>query len=323
MEEIVMPDTERDMRVVLGLPPADQAAVWESAVRATAGIVAELDRLRRRVTELLIANTAEVEKRRDAEADREQARFALKCEWEARQDADKRLTLTRGAMAAQDEREQQAGERCGVSYVLHNCDWPEAVADEVLALRARIAELGEQLEADRTKVAECMTAANRAIDGRYWLTEGRGPYEWDDDRYQAEFHAAAVEIKTALEPLTKIAANWSGCPIKSADVAKARLDLKARITELEHQIEADRAGNWNPAYLTENEQRDLALERQRDRAEAERDAAREDVARLDWLERDMRCGREAIDAARVLMSDHRAIRREFAIDAAREKGGAK
>ena len=48
-------------------------------------------------------------------------------------------TTLRGAMAAQDERERLAGERCGVPCELHGCDWPEAVAAEVERLR-RIAD---------------------------------------------------------------------------------------------------------------------------------------------------------------------------------------
>lgn len=43
----------------------------------------------------------------------------------------------KGAIAAQDEREREAGERCDVPHVLYGCDWPEVVADEVLALRLR------------------------------------------------------------------------------------------------------------------------------------------------------------------------------------------
>lgn len=48
------------------------------------------------------------------------------------------VTELKGAMAAQDEREQQAGVLCGISWVEHGCDWPDAIADHVLALRARI-----------------------------------------------------------------------------------------------------------------------------------------------------------------------------------------
>lgn len=47
----------------------------------------------------------------------------------------KECKLLLGAMAAQDEREAQAGARCGVLRESHGCDWPDAVADELSRLR--------------------------------------------------------------------------------------------------------------------------------------------------------------------------------------------
>src|SRR5690348_17063531 len=87
-------------------------------------------------------------------------------------------------------------------------------AEEYCAeLERKLKELGEQLEYDRTAVADAITAAKKAIDSRDWLGgEGRGSYEWNDDRYRAEFGAAVKEIRKALEPLAKIAADWNGCP---------------------------------------------------------------------------------------------------------------
>lgn len=108
-------------------------------------------------------------------------------------------------------------------------------------LERQAKELSEQLEFDRTAVAASMTAANKAIDGRHWLTEGRGPYEWNDDRWHSEFYAAAVEIKAALEPLTKIAANWTSCPVKADEVAAARIDWKQRAEAAEQRV-AELAG---------------------------------------------------------------------------------
>jgi len=46
----------------------------------------------------------------------------------------------KGAMRAQDERERVAAERLGM---FHNCDWPDAVADEVTALREQVKRLSE------------------------------------------------------------------------------------------------------------------------------------------------------------------------------------
>jgi hypothetical protein len=51
------------------------------------------------------------------------------------------LEILIGAMSAQDERESQAGVKCGVPYENHGCDWPNGVADEVLRLRRRVEEL--------------------------------------------------------------------------------------------------------------------------------------------------------------------------------------
>ena len=48
--------------------------------------------------------------------------------------------LAQGAIRAQDEREAKAGELCGVSRELFGCDWPDAVAEEVLVLRKKLAE---------------------------------------------------------------------------------------------------------------------------------------------------------------------------------------
>ena len=69
------------------------------------------------------------------------------------------LTLTRGAMDAQDQREREAGERCGVSWLEVGCDWPDWVADEVLSLRAKI----ERLKKDNSGLHEVQDEQRRII----------------------------------------------------------------------------------------------------------------------------------------------------------------
>ena len=65
----------------------------------------------------------------------------------------------RGAMAAQDERERAAGERCGVPYESSGCDWPDAVAEAVLARDRKIAELEREVaEARKAGAVEVLTA---------------------------------------------------------------------------------------------------------------------------------------------------------------------
>ena len=74
----------------------------------------------------------------DVAADYHAALTALVAERDALSSA---VVGLRSAMKAQDDRERDAGERCGVSRDLSGCDWPDAVADEVIALEARVEQL--------------------------------------------------------------------------------------------------------------------------------------------------------------------------------------
>jgi hypothetical protein len=65
------------------------------------------------------------------------------------------IALLKGTIAAQDEREKKAGERCGVPCEQHGCDWPDWMAEQVLSQAARIA----QLEALGPKCAAIRSAA--------------------------------------------------------------------------------------------------------------------------------------------------------------------
>src|SRR6185437_10474280 len=52
------------------------------------------------------------------------------------------LELQKGANRAQDERERKASERLGM---VHNCDWPDDVAERVLELEAQVKELSAKV----------------------------------------------------------------------------------------------------------------------------------------------------------------------------------
>lgn len=56
------------------------------------------------------------------------------------------LAMASGTIHAQDERERRAGERCGITYEWHGCDWPDAMAEEVIRLRAERDALKARLE---------------------------------------------------------------------------------------------------------------------------------------------------------------------------------
>jgi Protein of unknown function (DUF551) len=125
-----------------------------------------------------------------------------------------------------------------------------AAAERSLAsARQQIVELGQQLEHDRSSICDGIKGVKEAIDGSYWLTEGRGPYEWNDDRWHEEFYAAAEEILAALAPLQKVAADWTNCPKSGEEIAQARIDLKAELASAREEkeriskIQAD-GGGW-------------------------------------------------------------------------------
>ena len=86
----------------------------------------------------------------------------------------------------------------------------------------RIAELEAVIERDRSLLAERVKTLQKVISLRDWLGEGRGPFDWDDDRWHDEFNGAATEIREAVEPLIQLAADLSNSPTKWEDIQKAR-----------------------------------------------------------------------------------------------------
>jgi len=78
------------------------------------------------------------------------------------------------------------------------------------------------LERDRTKVAECVTAVKKELRAYDWLIEGRGSYEWNDDRWHDEFKRASEAVAKAIEPMVRIAADWTNCPKTDEAVKAAR-----------------------------------------------------------------------------------------------------
>lgn len=51
------------------------------------------------------------------------------------------IRLLKQTLDAQDEREKEAGKRCGVPWEEWGCDWPDRMADVVIDLRNKIDEL--------------------------------------------------------------------------------------------------------------------------------------------------------------------------------------
>jgi alkanesulfonate monooxygenase SsuD/methylene tetrahydromethanopterin reductase-like flavin-dependent oxidoreductase (luciferase family) len=103
------------------------------------------------------------------------------------------------------------------------CEQAEAEVDRLMGV----------VERDRTKTAESISTLRGIVAGRSWLGEGRGSYEWDDDKYQEEFRGMIAEFMSALDPLRSLAADWSDCP---KDFHTARVDWKARTDALAGEL---------------------------------------------------------------------------------------
>src|SRR5260221_8449087 len=73
--------------------------------------------------------------------------------------------------------------------------------------RRYVERLQAIIERDRTEVARCALALERAVVSRAWMKDSRGSYLWDDDHFQSEFGQALDEIDAAIEPLKRIGRN--------------------------------------------------------------------------------------------------------------------
>jgi len=96
----------------------------------------------------------ELDQWRECAEERKKAWYEMHSAFERSRDEvnalERERDLARGAMAAQDMREMAAGDKCGVPYHKHGCDWPDAAAEQLLATRREL-----QLLLESTKVETC------------------------------------------------------------------------------------------------------------------------------------------------------------------------
>jgi hypothetical protein len=62
----------------------------------------------------------------------------------------------------------------------------ERTRAELAEREARVAELTAALDRDQTGLANALAAIKQRVGAGWWITEGRGSYAWDDDRYRRE-----------------------------------------------------------------------------------------------------------------------------------------
>lgn len=91
----------------------------------------------------------------------------------------------------------------------------------------------QALEHDRSVVVDAVNEIKRAFDQRSWLLDGRGPYEWDDDRYRNEFRGAYDDLAKPIEVLRRIGRDWSNCPTDHEEIMRSRVDWETRTTAAE------------------------------------------------------------------------------------------
>ena len=105
----------------------------------------------------------------------------------------------------------------------------------VLTMRGMLRALDNALaanELDRISLHRIIREIDEEITGRMWLLEGRGSYEWDDDRYKLEFGWAVHALQEKLEPLRKIAGDLTNSPTKQEDVdVIKRLESELRMVD--------------------------------------------------------------------------------------------
>lgn len=157
---------------------------------------------------------------------------------EERDTAERDCTNAIGSMRAQDERERQAGERCGVPTTEHGCDWPDAVADAVLGLRAETARVDVALKADAA-LFERLSLALATPERVAADTAAVGGYVSGLDLVEtAEQVVGRAEVA--------IAALRARCAALEADVARLRADcewLCATSDSATDALEADGAAD--------------------------------------------------------------------------------
>jgi hypothetical protein len=136
-----------------------------------------------------------------------------------------------------DEDMAQVGRDLMEEIETHSGQWPlkgwgpmdtpsEVVTDLVnmaAELRAEVDHLKHVIDRDRYVVAIVLQRIKHEIAGREWLrSDGRGPYEWDDERYKDEFSDAIDAIESAFEPLRIVAWDKSDCTKIEERVKAAR-----------------------------------------------------------------------------------------------------
>ena len=140
-------------------------------------------------------------------------------------------------------------------------------AETVIADRDRcVTELAE-VERELRAASEVVHAVRKELSARRWITEGRGPYDWDDDRYRDETRHAFDAIEKILDRNKRRIGHAEG-HVAERDAAIARADAIQRVDEAREEV-----GQMRRAYKTRREEH-VGVISERDRLAAEVAAVR-------------------------------------------------
>jgi hypothetical protein len=147
----------------------------------------------------------------------------------------------------------------------------DAVKAELAERDARVTELTAALDRDQTGLANALGAIKQRVGAGWWITEGRGSYAWDDDRYRRE---TAIVLGDVAELASK-ALHASG-DIANGALADTPLSTWDGARELRKRLDAATAREQ--AALAERDshlQRYLRTRQHLDAAQADAAAMRE------------------------------------------------
>ncbi len=130
--------------------------------------------------------------------------------------------LWNAVMGGEGAKDDPGGVLCPTCFMLKAGEVLRVSRPAPKADSALVEELRHMLDRDRYIVAIALGHIRKALDGHRWLLEGRGPYEWDDDRYRGEFAAWVRGIEATTGLLAKLARDHGDCTTDTAKVQAAR-----------------------------------------------------------------------------------------------------
>ena len=138
-------------------------------------------------------------------------------------------TKTEAVKAAIDRIEDRFNDHYGIDGARDSLQLAEDCKTLIAAIdtktepsAAGLEDMRHLLDRDRYIVAIALGHIKRALNGHRWLLEGRGPYEWDDDRYRDEFADWVANVEAATGLLAKLAWDKDACETEADKVAAAR-----------------------------------------------------------------------------------------------------